>query len=129
MRLSAQTLKNYQNINSFQRSSEWTIRLDETNSLYFQLIDLDQDGLRYIPTGPSPSLQVIFPAVNSANVITKNAIQINSALDGSLWKVDLLDTEKPSSGNVQFVLTEGGTTRRFVLLQGLVVELFNQGGC
>lgn len=128
MRLSAQTLKNFQNINSFQKSSEWTIRHDEPNSLYFQLVDLDQEGLRYIPTGSSPSVQVIFPAVNSANIITKTATQV-SVLDGSLWKVDLLDTEKPSSGNVQFVITEGGVSRRFVVLQGLVVEMFNQGGC
>jgi hypothetical protein len=128
VRLSAQTLKNFQNVNSFQKSSEWTIRLDEPNTLYFQLVDLDQDGLRYIPTGASPSVQVVFPAVNPDNVITKTAIQASS-LDGSLWKVDLLSTEKPSSGNVQFILTEGGVTRRFVVLQGLVVELFNQGGC
>jgi hypothetical protein len=128
VRLSAQTLKNFQNVNSFQKSSEWTIRLNEPNTLYFQLVDLDQDGLRYIPTGASPSVQVVFPAVNPDNVITKTAIQASS-LDGSLWKVDLLSTEKPSSGNVQFILTEGGVTRRFVVLQGLVVELFNQGGC
>lgn len=128
MRLSAQTIKNFQNINSFQKSSEWTIRHDEPNSLYFQLVDLDQDGLRYIPTGSSPSVQVVFPAVNSANVITKTATAV-SALDGSLWKVDLLETEKPSSGNVQMILTEGGITRRFVILQGLVIEMFNQGGC
>ncbi len=128
MRLSSVTLKNFQNINSFQKSSEWTIRHDEPNTLYFQLVDLDQEGLRYIPTGASPSVQVIFPAVNSANVITKTATQV-SASDPSLWKVDLLDTEKPSSGNVQFILTEGGVNRRFVVLQGLVVEMFNQGGC
>jgi hypothetical protein len=66
--------------------------------------------------------------VNPDNVITKTAIAV-SALDGSLWKVDLLATEKPSSGNVQVILTEGGVTRRFVILQGLVVEMFNQGGC
>lgn len=128
MRLSAQILKNFQNVNSFQKASEWTIRLDEPNTLYFQLIDLDQDGLRYIPTGASPSVQVVFPAVNPNNVITKTATAV-STLDGSLWKVDLLSTEKPSSGNVQFILTEGGVVRRFVVMQGLIVEMFNQGGC
>lgn len=128
MRLSAQILKNFQNVNSFQKASEWTIRLDEPNTLYFQLVDLDQDGLRYIPTGTNPSVQVVFPAVNPNNVITKTAIAV-STLDGSLWKVDLLSTEKPSSGNVQFILTEGGVVRRFVVMQGLIVELFNQGGC
>lgn len=128
MRLSSLPLKNFQNINSFQKSSEWIIRHDEPNTLYFQLIDLDQDSLRYIPTGLAPSVQVVFPAVNASNVITKTATQV-SVLDGSIWKVDLLNTEKPSSGNVMFVLTEGGVSKRFTLLQGLVVELFNQGGC
>lgn len=128
MRLLAQPLKNFQNINSFQTASEWTIRLDEPNTLYFRLIDTEQDNLRYIPTGASPSVQVIFPAVNPENVITKTATAV-SVLDGSLWQVSLLSTEKPSSGNLQFVVTEGGVTRRFVLQQGLVVEMFNQGGC
>jgi len=128
MRLSVKPLKNFQNVNSFDFATEWNVRLDEPNTLYFQLVDLDQDGLRYIPTGAMPSMQVIFPAVISTNTITKSATQV-SALDGSLWSVSLLETEKPSSGNVQFTLTEGGVTRRFVLLQGLVVELFNQGGC
>lgn len=128
MRLSAKPLKNFQNINSFDFGSEWTIRVDEANTLYLQLVDLDQEGLRYIPTTPGATLQVIFPAVSSANIITKTATQV-SALDGSLWSVSLLETEKPSSGNVQFVLVENGVTRRFVLQQGLVVEMFNQGGC
>ena len=128
MRLSAKTLKNFQNINSFDYSSEWQIRLDEANTLYFQLVDLDQEGLRYIPTGLALSVQVIFPAVDSANVITKTATSV-SPLDLSLWSVSLLETEKPSSGNVQFVITEGGVTKRFVLQQGLVVEMFNQGAC
>lgn len=128
MRLSVQALKNFQNLNSFQKTSEWTIRQGESNTLYLQLIDLDQDSLRYIPTGTVASLQVVFPAVNPANVITKTATPV-SALDGSLWSVSLLDTEIPGSGNVQFILTEDGVVRRFVLLQGLVVEMFNQGGC
>jgi hypothetical protein len=128
VRLSAKPLKNFQNVNSFSYGTEWTIRLDEPNTLYFQLVDLDQDALRYIPTGLPVTMQVVFPAVNPANTITKTAAA-TSALDGSLWSVSLLASERPSSGNVQFVLTEGGTTRRFVLQQGLVVELFNQGGC
>jgi hypothetical protein len=128
VRLNASPLKNYQNINSFQKASEWTIRLDEPNTLRFQLVDQDQENLRYIPTGTVVTVQVIFPALNPANVITKTATSV-SALDPSLWAVTLTELEKPSSGNVQFVITEDGVTRRFVLLQGLAVEMFNQGGC
>lgn len=127
MRLSAVTLINYQNINSFQEASEWTIRAGEANTLYVRLVDLEQNKLRYIP-GSSPSLQVVFPSVNPANTITKVASQVSS-LDGSVWSISLSSTETPSTGNVQFLLTEGENTRRFVLQQGLMVESFNQGGC
>lgn len=128
MRLSVRVIKNYQNINSFDYGTEWNIREGEANQLYYKLVDLDQDNLRYIPTGSSPSMQVIFPALDSNNTITKVATQV-SALDGSIWTVSLSATEIPSSGNVQFTITENSITKRFVLQQGMVVELFNQGGC
>lgn len=128
MRLSAQILKNFQNLNSFDKATEWNIRQNEANTLYFQLVDLDQDGLRYIPTGTSVSVNVTFPAVNPANAITKVANQVN-ALDKSLWSVNLTDTENPFSGNVQFSITEDGVTKRFTVQQAIVVEMLNQGGC
>ena len=128
MRLSVKPVKNYQNINSFEFGTEWIIRADEANQLVFQIVDLDQDGLRYISQATPVSVQVVFPAVNPANVITKTATSI-SAQDLSLWSVSLAANEKPSTGNVQFILNENGNIRRFVLQQGLVVEMFNQGGC
>lgn len=128
MRLSAQILKNFQNLNSFDKATEWNVRQNEANTLYFQLIDLDQDGLRYIPTGTSVSVNLTFPAVNPANVISKAANQV-SALDKSLWSVNLTDLENPYSGNVQFSITQDGVTKRFTVQQAIVVELLNQGGC
>lgn len=100
----------------------------EQNSLYFQLVDLDQAELRYMPAG-SPTLSVIFPAINSVNVLTIPATVANAA-DPSIWKIDLLATQIPSTGNVQFAITEAGVTKRFVLQQGIMVHSFsNQGGC
>lgn len=128
MRLSAQILKNFQNLNSFDKATEWNIRQDESTDLYFQTVDLDQDSLRYIPTGSVVTVSVTFPAVNPANVVTKTAVLVNS-LDKSLWKVTLLPNEKPSTGNVQFSITEDGVTRRFPVNQAVVVEMLNQGGC
>lgn len=126
MRLSAKPIINYQNINSFNYSTEWIIRREEQNTLYFQLVDLNKDGLRYIPT--NASLEVIFPALDSTNTITKTAVN-PSTLDTSIWSINILPTDTINSGNVQFILTDNGVVRRFVLLQGIVVEMFNQGGC
>jgi hypothetical protein len=128
VRLSARLIKNYANINQFDYATEWNARQDEPNSFYFQLVDLDQDGLRYMPTDPSYSVQVIFPAVNPAKVLTKNASQL-STFDRSIWKVDLGSTEVPFSGNVQFAITEGSVTRRFYVMDALRVEKLNEGGC
>lgn len=128
MRLSAKLIKNFVDINHFNYATEWNARQNEPNTFYFQLVDLDQDGLRYLPIDASYSVTVTFPALNVTNVLEKSATQA-SALDRSVWKVDLADTEVPSSGNVQFKLVEGSVTRRFSVLQALVVEKLNDGGC
>lgn len=125
MRLSAKPLRNYQSVNSFKEASEWAIRNGEPNDLYFRFIDLDQEGLRYIPT--SPTVQVTFVKRDGTSLI-KTATSV-SASDLSLWKVSLLETEEVVTGNVQISISESGVTRRFTLLQALTVEFLNQGGC
>lgn len=128
MRLSAKIIKNFANVNQFSYANEWQIRQGEPNTLYFQLVDLDQDGLRHMPLDPAASVQVIFPSVNTSAVVTKVASQASN-LDGSLWQVSLLDSEKVYSGNVQFRLTENGVTRSFYVMDALKVEMLNEGGC
>lgn len=126
MRLYAKPIKNFANINQFDYTTEWHIRKDEQNTLYFQLIDLDQNGLRYLPSNSPYSVQVTFPALSSP--FTKSASPVN-VLDNSLWSVSLSATEVPHSGNVQFTLTESGVIRRFSLIDGLIVEHIDDGGC
>jgi hypothetical protein len=128
VRLYAKPIKNFANINQFDYATEWNVRKDEDNSLYFQLVDLDQDGLRYLPTDPSYSVVVTFPSLNTAGTLVKSAVQA-SPLDNSIWRVDLSSTEVPFSGNVQFALTEGTKVRRFSLIDGIVVEGVDNGGC
>lgn len=128
MRLNSKPIINFGNINNFDYATEWQIRSGEPNRLYFQIVDLDKDSHRYMPTDPSYSVQVIFPAINPANVYTKVAVQA-SALDNSIWYVDILDTDQPSTGSVQFALTEGSVTRKWSMLDGLLVENVNNGGC
>jgi hypothetical protein len=128
MRLSARALKNYGSINQFDSATEWAVRAGDPNTLYFQLIDLDQDGLRYLPTDASYGVVVTFPAVNAAGVVTKTATQA-SALDRSIWSVSILAADKLYGGNVQFAVTEATATRRFSVLDAISVEDINNGGC
>lgn len=131
MKLYAKAITTYNNVNSFKTGNQWAIRAGEENTLYFQLIDQDQDNLRYI-TGAdvshSPaSMVVTFPALDDDAVITATAtiVDVN---DTSLWKVVLSDVQVPSSGNVSFALTEGTKTKRFSALQFLTVERVAQAG-
>lgn len=128
MRLSAKPLKNYANINNFDVTTEWNVRDQDVSTLYFQLVDLDKDSLRYMPTDNIYSIEVTFPALNPVNNVVKVAAQV-SALDRSIWKVEILDTDKLSSGNVQFAVTEGSIVKKFSVLQMLNVEKLNNGGC
>ena len=129
MRLSIKPLKNFSNINSFDSAgTEWTIREQEASTLYFQIIDLDRDGLRYIPTNSSYSVSVMFPALDPTKVVTKVASQAD-ALDRSIWSVAISSNDVVSTGNVQFSLTEASAVKKFSFLQGLQVEFLNQGGC
>lgn len=144
-KLSANLLKTFNNINSFT-FGDWSIRANEPNSLYFQIIDLDQqpcvvapqtswpgvaqspckDALRYMPgqtIGSTPVVVTVkFPALDSDSsplIITASAVD---AADPSLYKVDLTALQVPGSGNVIFSVQEGSVTRKFFVQDGISVE-------
>jgi hypothetical protein len=129
MKLSAKVVKNYANLNSFDFGNQWEIRAEEPNTLYFQLVDLDRNSLRYIPIGTTIEVNVLFPSIDDAADMTIAATLVDAA-DGSLWKIDLDADEIPASGNVVVELTIDGVTRRFGLLNGITVEYpGNDGSC
>jgi hypothetical protein len=133
MKLSAKAIITFNGINSFVHGNQWSIRANEPNTLYFQIVDIDQANLRYIlgvGGGNQPaSINVTFPSLDDTNVITK-AAQLVDAADGSIWKIDLASNEVPSSGNVIFALTEGSKTKRFNVLNFISVEYpESQGDC
>lgn len=125
MKLSAKAIVTYNTVNSFSFGNQWSIRAGEANTLYFQIIDLDQDSLRYLVgygvNNQPASINVTFPSVDDDAVITVAATQVDAA-DTSLWQIDLTDTQVPHSGNVIFAITEGTKTRRFSALQFLTVD-------
>lgn len=131
MRLSAKTLKNVDSLNSWQYAENWIVRQfgmsGETATLYFQLVNLDRDNIRYMPSALATA-SVTFSNLNDELVIVKTA-QIAFADDRSIWKIDLTDADLPASGNVIFSLTDNGKTYRFNITNGLSVELVNAGGC
>lgn len=159
MRLSARAVINYNSVNSFSYAEEWSVREGDQNTLYFQLIDLDQDGLRYmagIGASNTPAILTVtfpsnaaalnsfvggnngnipltntfnFPVIDPTQVFSLVAVQADSA-DSSLWKVVIPSNMIPNSGNVQFSLVEGSNpAKRFSVLNLISVEPLNNGGC
>lgn len=154
MRLSVRPILNYVNVNSFSHGNQWIIRAGDPNTLYFQVIDLDQGpasvvggpspvfgfqgsqtlsgsiGLRYmvgVGGGNTPAgITAIFPSIDDAQVINAQAVQDSN--DKSIWSVTLGPNQKPNSGNVQFVIQEGNSIRRFSALNLISVEYFNSDG-
>lgn len=128
MRISAKALIPFNNVNSYSTANQWQIRSGEPNTLYFQLVDLDQDSLRYIAgVGSAAGVQVIFPSIDDNAVITATATV--NANDPSIWSVSLSSVQSPFSGNVQFVVTEGSVTRRFNVVNMISVENPQNVGC
>ena len=128
MRLSAKALINYGSVNQFDYANQWIIRANEPNTLYFQLVDLDQDELRYMAgISLAAGVVVTFPSVDDAQVIAANAVQETN--DKSIWKVVLSSIQKPNSGSVVFALTEGTVTSKFSVLNLISVEYLNEGSC
>lgn len=125
MRLSAELIVNFANINQFSHQEQWMIRAGEANTLYFQLVDLDQEGLRYLAgigvSNQPYGVQVKFPSIDDAQEINAIAVQADSN-DSSVWKVSLSASQTPMSGNVIVTVFEGSNTKTFKLMNGLSVE-------
>ena len=128
MRLYAQTLKNYVNINCFEKADEWHIRENEANTLYFRLVDLDKDGLRYISGATTLTVTVTFPDIDDASEFSVVATQPD-ANDKSLFCIALADSQVPATGNFKVAVDEDGVAKNFSVLNGIVVDLLNGGSC
>lgn len=157
MRLSARPILSWCNANLFSFGTQWIVRAGDPNTLYFQIVDLDQTvignisgaaliggffsipagqanlaGLRYMVGSGAPnqpaSIQVTFPSIDDAQVINLTAVQADPD-DKSIWKVTIPSSKTPNSGNVQFAVFEGTNIRRFSVLNLISVESMNDGSC
>lgn len=146
MRLSAKALKNVANVNHWEYASNIFVQEGQSNTFYIQLVDLDQtpvEGdseflpqhpMRHIPQGTVVELDVTFPALRSeldddgAEQFTVAASQPFPS-DGSIWRVDLSNTQTPKSGNITLALTVDGNVFNFKMLQAIQTSLLEIGSC
>ena len=132
MRLSAKPILTFANVNVFSYGNQWTVRAGELNVLHFQLVDLDQAGLRYmVGVGVSNqpfAVSMTVPSINDSAVLVLSAVQADPS-DSSIWKVTIPASSTLSGGNMQFSVTEGAVTRKFNVLNVLAVEYLDDGSC
>jgi hypothetical protein len=129
MRLSALPIINFNGINSFCTGNQWIIRSGDPNTLYFQLIDLDQNcgcgcPQRYVAAAGSTMI-VTFPSIDCSSIIQITATQ--NAQDGSVWSIPIVPAQRPSGGAVKFSLTSGSDTWNFSVINMLCVQPLNGG--
>lgn len=153
MRLSAKPIITFGNINNYSFGNQWIVRAGDPNTLYFQILDIDQAisgnnqgfgifsgitpvgttaGLRYL-VGIGGSNQpfgvtVTFMSIDNTKSIEVQAVQVDPN-DSSIWKVSLASIQTPGGGNVQFAVQEGSAIRRFSVTNMLGVEFPNNGSC
>lgn len=128
MRLSAKFLKNVANVNNFDYVDEWQMSEGSAQQLYLQLVDLDQDGLRFLSQATVVSLQVTFLDIDTtANIVVAAVNEFSD--DKSIWRVDLTESQIPNPGKVDFSLTQDGTVTKFVVNQAIQVDLLLDGSC
>ncbi len=124
MRLGIKLLNTSATLNQFRSVDQIRISQGETVDLFFQLVDLDQGGLRYIPA-PGAAVQVQIPRSPEVIAITTNNTRqvvdptVNRAAgnpfseDRSIWMISLidLDTAQMVSNSLRITLSEGTSTK------------------
>lgn len=133
MRLGLRLLNSNAQVNQFSEISQLKIAPGETVDLVFQLIDLDQKGLRYIPAAGA-TIQVSLPrnvliqpdpANSDSRISTDYSISRAAALlfagDASVYKFPLIaaDTATMTSTNIKVTVTESGNVKIATLTQAI----------
>jgi hypothetical protein len=136
MRLGIKLLNSSATVNQLQEISVLKIARGETADLVFQLVDLDQKGLRYIPA-QGATVQISLPrnpdiipdpGVGYGRVTIDNSINRTAgaafADDRSIYKLPLLaaDTKNLISTNIKVTVTEGASVKIATFAQAISVE-------
>lgn len=121
-------LESVLNVNNFCVVEQLEYSQGSGESIYFQLIQ-DKSGKceecdrqRWIPSN-SATMQFTFENIDQNAKITRTATMVFSADDRSIWKVDMMPTDK-INGTVSATLTDNGKTIP-VLLDGRLNVIVN----
>lgn len=120
MRLGLCLLNNGATLNQYQRVPFLSIARGETVTLQFQLVDLDQAGLRYLPSSSAtvqfqiPRTLSVLPAANGTRQVIDYSVNRGATMaypndDRSIWSIALTatDTTNLVSGSIRATLTDG----------------------
>lgn len=128
--LSARWLNDCQNVNSYEMADVAELSEGDTQTLYFQLIDINLDkaidghmpaGRRYI-TAPGATLQCVIENIDDAKKITRYAT-VPFSNDTSIWKISILSTDQiRGTSNLRLTLTEGVEIKHGVIKSGIRVH-------
>lgn len=146
MRLSAKILKNIASVNQWEFADSAHVQEGQTNSFYFQLVDLDmtpvegdsenlpEHPMRFLPQGSVIAVEITFPALRNESddtgieEFTVAASQPFSD-DKSIWRIDLSSSQTPRSGNFKGKLTIDGSDQFFIVINALKTSQLEVGSC
>lgn len=110
-------LEDVQSANSFYEVDEFELISGNPTTLYFRLItvrnkDLEDQisDLRYLPA-VGATMTVEFVHIDSNKSISRVATQAFPSDDRSVWKVDILATDKIAFNSMKVILTEGSVSK------------------
>jgi hypothetical protein len=122
MNLGIRLLANVQDVNHLAVAQYAVLHSGEDFPLYFQLVDLDQGGIRYVPGvgGLTVVCQCQALSIDDSKVVTRFATQPFVTYDPSIFLLSLLATDLIDAGTANFrvTLTEGTNTPRAAYRQG-----------
>jgi hypothetical protein len=124
MKLAFKFLDHIKDVNDFTVLDSLTLVRGNADHIYFQLISKSSNpDIRYMPD-TTATITVTFDHVDSNAVITRVASMAFPSDDRSVWKVDVLATDKLASNGMQVSLTEqsGALTREVLASSKLLIE-------
>ncbi len=133
MRLGIQLLNIGATLNDYDKKSFIEFAQGETVDVIFQLVNLDNAGLRYMPAAGCtvfveiPRYPEYFGTISNQRTTSDYSVRRMAtqafADDRSIWKLSLsaLDTSNMMSSNMRVTVTEGGKISIALLPQALKV--------
>ena len=138
MRLGFRILGNVQNVNSYNIPPSYTLYTGNPDTLYFQLVNLDQPGPQASNFGGTSSIGGgdylrFMPASDAMVTANFNSIDLNlnltkiaaqpfaaSPADPSIWYVPILPSDQIAFNSMTLTLTTGGQSYTLLPLTELV---------